>query len=355
MPFPFTPILDDFNRANNADLGANWTPIFNTIAVNSNQAVGGSASTNFEYWNVTQFEDSEVYATIVTVPVSTAGFSLAVRLKDVGSVATVDGYAAAFVKAAGADTIDIRRITNGSPTVLTSISQEFANGDTIGFRAVGNVLTVYLNGTAVLSTTDSTYTVGYLGLTMDTTTARVDNFGGGYAPVEPSGIVAYGDVDNPTVTLGSISITPNNLDAYGLTQNPDITLGSITLNPNNINAYSKTDGTIVTLGSLTITPDGIEAFSLTENPNVALGSITLNPSGLIAYGKTEQPTLTLGSIIVIPVTAVAYGLTNEIPDSEIVRGYVVINLARSNKLSMQFIQLNTELEIIPNIINLEFE
>lgn len=353
MPFPFSPILDDFNRANNADLGSNWTPIFNTIAVNSNQAVGGSASTNFEYWNVEQFENSEVYATIISVPVSTAGFSLALRLKDVGSVVTVDGYAAAFIKQAGTDTIDIRRITNGSPTVLTSISQEFSANDVIGFRAVGNVLTVYLNGTAILSTTDNTYTIGYLGLTMDTTAARVDNFGGGIAPIEPSGIVAYTDTNGASVILGSIAISPDNLDAYSKTENPTITLGSITFTPANLDAYSLTNNPNIILGSLILNPTGLDVFGLTNTPSVNESGII--PNGVNAFSLTNTPILTLGSITVIPVTANAYGLTNDIAGDAII-GYVVIDFERRNKPSFNIDLSNTPtLNFSKNTINLEFE
>lgn len=63
---PTTSILDNFNRANNSTIGANYTAIFSTAeplpALSSNAAFHSGGSTASAYWNGFTVTDGEVYA-----------------------------------------------------------------------------------------------------------------------------------------------------------------------------------------------------------------------------------------------------------------------------------------------------
>ena len=57
---------------------------------------------------------------------------------------------------------------------------EFVAGDQIGVSALGSTLAYYRNGTQQFTRTDATYgAAGKIGLLMENTTGRWDNFGGG--------------------------------------------------------------------------------------------------------------------------------------------------------------------------------
>lgn len=192
MPFS-TPILEDFNGTDANPIGGNWTGLLNNLQRLSNQGKG-TATQNVAYYNARQWSaNCEAYVTIVTKP-GTGGFiEVSLRLKDMSSTSTVDGYSARLTVVAGAnnDTLTLRRIDNGTDTQLSTTTQEITDGDSIGFIAVGSRLELWhktSSGAWTLKTTatDTTYTAGgYLGLTIISSTAVVDNYGGGdsYPPI----------------------------------------------------------------------------------------------------------------------------------------------------------------------------
>lgn len=193
-PFPTTPLLDAFNRSNTGPpLSSSWSDLAGGNKVVSNQAAGNTASFNFSYYNVGQFgADQEAYITVATVPAATDAAAVYCRMKDVGSVLTVDGYLCGVIPAVGTDVIRIQRIDNAVATTLgADFSQEVAGGDKLLFRLIGSTLEAFY-GTAGAFTslgtrTDSTYLAGgYLGLLIQNTAARIDDYGGGtYAPQPP--------------------------------------------------------------------------------------------------------------------------------------------------------------------------
>lgn len=183
MPFT-TPILDNFNRAN-GDAGANWTDLLGALDINSNQGAGNTTQ-NVSYWNVRTYgANMEAWIEVPTKPADTALMDIGVRIADVGSIATVDGYSARVAPVSGTDVLSLQRITNGAGTTLASVNQEFASGDSLGIRAVGSRIELWWRSGSGLwqlmtTATDSTYTAGgYISLTIVGTTCRVDNFAGG--------------------------------------------------------------------------------------------------------------------------------------------------------------------------------
>lgn len=186
--FPSVSVIDDFNRANNADLGSNWTnPVDNNdcaLQIVSNTARVTSTSTDCsEYWNVGNLgPDVEAYATITTK----AGglFYLYCRLQSEGT-SGVDGYLAYASDAA--DLIRLYRLDNNVLTQLATAAQLWADGDALGISCVGTTIQVWRKATGggswtlIHSQTDSTYqAAGKVGLFMRTGAGgAVDDFAAG--------------------------------------------------------------------------------------------------------------------------------------------------------------------------------
>ncbi|MDP3704086.1 MAG: hypothetical protein U1C74_25920 [Phenylobacterium sp.] len=194
MAFPTTGLLDNFNRATEDPLGnGTWSgPI---RATNGQMKVGSGGSANAitrsagtpgqSYWSVATFgPDSEVYATISTVPGNGDYVYLYARIVN-PNTAGLDGYAMVMIKQAGDDIWQIRRIDDSAETVLgANATQELASGESMGFEIIGSTLTAYRKSagvwSSVLSRTDATYSAaGYIGIGSATTVAIEDDFSGG--------------------------------------------------------------------------------------------------------------------------------------------------------------------------------
>lgn len=174
-------VIDRFDRADGA-LGADWTTVAEingAIAVASGQAVG-QASANPGYgiynYNASFGPDQEVSAKI------TAGGADAwaiLRLR-----AAPDSFAGYGVGVAvGAGAVIVSFDAMGTPT-LRAMSGSWTNGDTLRARIVGDEITVYQNDALVLTTTDSTYASGGIGLLSKKTTDPIifDDFHASDAP-----------------------------------------------------------------------------------------------------------------------------------------------------------------------------
>lgn len=196
--FPFTSILDNFNRA---DVGpppsADWNTMLGSghgeFAVISNQLQATTVTNGYaaDYYNLATYgPNAEVYITVVTVPATNGNISVWLRCTNCLDT-TPTGYYLTINKVSGAanDTWTFRRMVTGVATVIGSCSnQEISNGDGYGFSAVGSTLTAYYKASGgswaqECQVTDGNITgAGYLALTSDQTTPVFDNFGGGTIP-----------------------------------------------------------------------------------------------------------------------------------------------------------------------------
>ena len=206
MAFPATPVLDNFNRADQNPPSSSWSAItlLGNLAVVSNQCKANAAGNCGNYYNpATYGPNSEAYITIVTKGGTGDSVSVWVRAQQPGSALTIDGYLVAWQVAAGTDQLLIQRSDNGVATTLTTIGQEMSNGDILGIRAVGSTITAYVNGTQVGSATDSTYTAaGNLVLTVVNTTFVLDDLGGG--TIIPGGPLIDGRLAKSGVLRGRL-------------------------------------------------------------------------------------------------------------------------------------------------------
>lgn len=196
MAGPTTSSIDIFNYTANpittASSGATWQQISGAggLGLTAFQADGtygyGIGANSQMVISGADGADCEVWAIVGTVPGTGGSIDLAFGLIDTGTITTIDGYAVRITKQSGGadDTLEIYRITNLAATLLASVTQEFSNGDGFLGRRTGTTLELdYYNGSTwsnVLSTTDATYSTGGVkGMTIASSTARVDEFGGG--------------------------------------------------------------------------------------------------------------------------------------------------------------------------------
>ncbi len=138
------PVIDNFNRANEAALAAPWvTPSGATggMALVSNQATGRSAAYGDSYRDATHGPSVETYVTIAAKPADADPFYLRLATS-ITSSSTWNGYEVEFTAAAaGTDSLKINRQSGATSTQLgATVSQEFD---------VGDVLELALNGDAV--------------------------------------------------------------------------------------------------------------------------------------------------------------------------------------------------------------
>lgn len=187
MAFPLTGILDTFDRADAATLGANWTDLTNGWAIASNQAAPEVNNVaNWSLWSAAQFgPDCECFVDVPTKPTANARFVLLSIRSTTLVDSTLDGYEVYFLTASGNDTQHIDRRDNNVATQLgASITDEFNSGESLGIEMIGTTIALYnkVGGTwtQIATRTDATYTAaGYIGIQGNNTGTRLDNFGGG--------------------------------------------------------------------------------------------------------------------------------------------------------------------------------
>jgi hypothetical protein len=183
VAFPTTPILDDFNRADEGPPpSANWTGPMTAGGPNGLQVVSNQCQRGAPYggawWNASTFgPDSEVYLTAR----GSSDFYVYLRMTGALGTSAQTGYRANWF----GDEVRIRRVDSGSGTVIGGPYAVTGpvTGNKFGLEAVGSTITAYVDTgsgwTAVGSVVDATYsTAGVIGVETDGT---FDDFGGGTA------------------------------------------------------------------------------------------------------------------------------------------------------------------------------
>lgn len=163
---------DNFNRADAANLGANWTVGpggAQTLGVTSNQcAVKASGA------------DSRNYYSGIAWPNDQYSQAAALQAVDYSAVDTRQSaaansfYGAAVFSAFGpATNIELAKVVTGSYTSLTSGTAAVALNDVIRCEAQGTTVRFLVNGVQKLTTTDAALSSGNAGL-MGTTSAGAE-------------------------------------------------------------------------------------------------------------------------------------------------------------------------------------
>ena len=204
MAFPTTPILDNFNRANENPLsdGGYWSGTFASfetqlqLVSNSITSTASSLSACSSIWRGFRAHNAECYFDIITAPGLNYGFSI---LMNVGASGSITGYDISFNNLVS-PFWTIYRDFNGSQTALISnVSGSIVNGDSVGASVIGGVITLYVKHLGVWSvvttvTDPSPLPAGDIGIdSTDIVTGGgqfYGNFGGGSLDPPPSGPVS---------------------------------------------------------------------------------------------------------------------------------------------------------------------
>ena len=149
---------DNFTRANNANLGPNWTAFAEgqTLGISSNQAVVSGAGAGTSYYSATIFSPNQCSTAVINGSGS-AFWGPIVR------ATPGDNYYGANILLSG-NSESIYKTVAGSQTVLASGSTSYTLPATVMLCANGSVLTEFVNGVLKVTVSDSTFTTGAPGL-----------------------------------------------------------------------------------------------------------------------------------------------------------------------------------------------
>jgi hypothetical protein len=196
-------VADSFNRANAADLGANWAVQSggSAITISGNQATS-TASPAVEYYSATAAPDdgyAEIVVGTAVETVSDTGIGPAYRM----------ATAAQTMYFAQTNTHETRlyKVVGGSFTQLGTDAAACSSGQTLRITCNGTAISVSVNGSTVIGpVTDSGIASGRAGIWSykDATTPQADSFafgdlsGGGGGPTgkKRPGINVSGQLGN---------------------------------------------------------------------------------------------------------------------------------------------------------------
>lgn len=169
-------INDDFNRADSADAGANWTPVTGQLQIVSNSARlfdGSSACERYSGVTWTDNQSSEVKVTANATAAAGSGYGVAVRCS-----ASANTFYRLVINGDGEWEL-IKKVT-GSNTVLTSGTATYSAGAVLKLSAIGTTITSTYNGSQLDSRTDSAIASGSPGLAYSTslTSGNMDDWTG---------------------------------------------------------------------------------------------------------------------------------------------------------------------------------
>ena len=176
------PIVDDFNRADENPLsdGGRWSPLNGyPLKVVSGQLASTNGTAQAWRNDVRYGLDQDVMVTVAGKPGSEAygaeWLRLYVRLQ---TPTMFEGYALRFGNnPSGADHVYLELFAGGAPVTLGTYALELFPGDRLRLRAIGSTIEAWINDTLLGAVTDSTYLgVGYVGIAIRGTTARLDDF-----------------------------------------------------------------------------------------------------------------------------------------------------------------------------------
>jgi len=183
--FPITSILDDFNRPDEAP-PANWTasiPLSLGIVSQELACIFMIGSDVIGYYNVQTYgPDCETYVDMTALPEDGGIFELRARMK-----ADFSGgyYLIVYRDDAGDDVISLYHPSGG---LLGSYIITLQVNDSFGLRCMGGYIEAFYKPVGgIWSQVIGVANVlslgaGYLGVYIQASTARLDNFGGGTLP-----------------------------------------------------------------------------------------------------------------------------------------------------------------------------
>jgi hypothetical protein len=189
---------DDFNRADAANLGANWTAGIGPMQILSNQATWGSGpgsgtDAGETYTGGGVVWPNNQYGQIAISGTATTGAEtgIGIILRYLNS----NNFYRIIVNGEASNNITVAKIASGSYSVITSRTQAWTGGDTFKAEIQGTTIKVYRNGVQLgADISDSSVASGDVGMFYSSTAflIRADNFeGGDFAPVGAQNQIAW--------------------------------------------------------------------------------------------------------------------------------------------------------------------
>lgn len=186
---------DNFNRADNADLNANWTPadlnaprqlqIVSNAVTATDITIDATERYSALVWPNDHYSQAAVSVTGGTVS-ATNGIGLVVRDASGGTSGTRNFYRFT-VNATGTGNVSLCKFINGVNTLVWTRTQARVDGDIFREDAQGTTLRAYYNGVQIgADATDASLATGAPGLSYSSsvTSASVDDWEGGDFSVE---------------------------------------------------------------------------------------------------------------------------------------------------------------------------
>lgn len=174
MAFPTTPILDNFNRADEIPIAAPWVIIGGAdCRIVSNQFATSGGAYRQAYYSAFSSTDVEFYATMATF---TGEMYMMFRMNG-----TTDANKTGYNVYIGDTVVTLSRHPGPELGTFNIVP---ASGDSIGVSAVRTALEVWFKvgaaaWTRIIQVNDGAYTSGYCLLQCADTICRWDDFGGG--------------------------------------------------------------------------------------------------------------------------------------------------------------------------------
>ncbi len=190
---------DNFNRVNGG-LGANWTNIQNAPVIAGDLVQGSGANVICTaYYSAITFPPDQYSQVVVPSFTSDSSLQLFVRKSSSNS----SGYALLIAATTGLIQI-YHNDTSGGFNLIASTTYVVSSGDTVTFAAVGSTLIVFVNGIAVLNTSDTKISSGYPGIGLEFVS-------GGASSVEISDWIGgfTGDITAVTDAVALVVGNPN--------------------------------------------------------------------------------------------------------------------------------------------------
>ena len=177
----FYPLAtDNFDRADNLDLGANWTPTTGrSLQIVSNHveptllATGDDESFTGRSWAVDHYSRANLTAT-GTMDLSGVGIS-------VRSQAPIRTYYDCVANKAASNNISIGKEDSDNFTLLAQVTETWSDGDEFTLAVSGAGILAYHGSTLIATATDSALTTGEPGIRYSAvlTAGTIDNWEGG--------------------------------------------------------------------------------------------------------------------------------------------------------------------------------
>ncbi len=200
-------VSDNFNRANAATLGANWTALTNTGSVSDIPIVSNQASSpllsigdpnaidGFEFYSGAAWTPGSVgdqYAECQVTSVDAFGDAAGpcVRMSNPGNgrngyVVEVNGLGSSVAHL-------LRKYVADAGTTLGTWTGTIQSTDVVRCAAQGTTISMLVNGVSQISVTDSAFSVGYPGLTVQQSgvgsSSAADNWAAGDFSVAGAGL-----------------------------------------------------------------------------------------------------------------------------------------------------------------------